>query len=384
MNIGILIPGFSSDENDWSIPVQQHLARILSQSDDVRIIALRYPHTRTTYQVYDAQVYPLGYTHRARGLKRMALWLDTLRTVRRLHRERPFDVLHAMWADETGLLAVCAGRWLNVPSVVSIVGGELVGFPELNYGLQRSVFSHWVVGQALKANCVIAASEYALRLIQQAGYDVPAERVRVVPLGVDVGMFSPLTPQPLLPRKAGVPTSRGEGEVRLIHVASLVPIKDQAMLLRALARLDENMALDILGTGGEERKLRGLADELCISRRVNFMGAVGHTELPEYYRRAALHVITSQHEGQALVTVEAAACGVPTVGTDVGLLADAPEFGIAVPIGDDEALAVAIQGLLNDDERRVALGHSARAAVEREYTIERTAERYRELYNTLG
>src|SRR5690606_41353265 len=103
MNIGILIPGFSSDENDWSIPVQQHLARILSQTDNVRIIALRYPHTRTPYQVYAAKVYPLGYTHRARGPKRMTLRLDTMRTVRRLHRERPFHVRQDRWADGPGL-----------------------------------------------------------------------------------------------------------------------------------------------------------------------------------------------------------------------------------------------------------------------------------------
>jgi glycosyltransferase involved in cell wall biosynthesis len=383
MNIGILIPGFSSDENDWSIPVQQHLARILSQTDNVRIIALRYPYRRTAYRIYDAMVYPLGYTHRARGLRRMMLWLDTLLTVQRLHRERRFDVLHAMWADETGLLAVWAGRRLNVPSVVSIVGGELVGFPELNYGLQRSAFSRWIVGRALKADCVVAASEYARRLIPQAGYDVPEKRVRVIALGVDAGMFAPLTPQPPLPRNTGVPASWGDGEIRLIHVASLVPIKDQAMLLRAVARLGENVVLDILGTGTEENRLRELATELGISQRVIFVGAVGHTDLPAYYRRAALHVITSRHEGQALVTVEAAACGIPTVGTDVGILADVQDLGIAVPVGDDEALAAAIQGLLSDDERRIALGQSARAAVEREYTIERTAEQYRELYRTL-
>src|SRR5690606_15841460 len=115
---------------------------------------------------------------------------------------------------------------------------ELVGFPELKYGLQRSAFSHWIVGQALKADCVIAASEYARRLIPQAGYDVPEERVRVIPLGVDAGLFRPLTPHPPLPRKRGEgeqvaltpnqsaitpnPSASGRGKVRLIHVASLV------------------------------------------------------------------------------------------------------------------------------------------------------------------
>jgi glycosyltransferase involved in cell wall biosynthesis len=378
MNIGILIPGFSSDENDWSIPVQQHLVRHLSNEDHVRVIALRYPHHNRPYRIYDADVYPLG-ARQVRGLRRMVLWLMTLRLIRRLHRERPFDALHAIWADETGLLAVWAGRRLNVPSLVSIVGGELVVFPELGYGLQRSAFSRWIVGQALQADAAIASSHYIRRLITQAGYHVPGDRLHMIPLGVDANLFRPPDTADvgagLRPAPAEIP--------RLIHVASLVPIKDQAMLLRAVARLDNCAVLDIVGTGPEEGKLRALARELGIAGRVNFLGVVRHTDLPAYYRRAALHVITSRHEGQALVTLEAAACGVPTAGTAVGLLADVPELGIAVPVGNDEALAEAIRDLLSDETRRQTLAESARAAVEREYTIEQTAERLRRLYNTL-
>ena len=46
MNIGILLPGFSSDENDWAIPVQMNLVREMAKGDDVRVLALRYPHRR--------------------------------------------------------------------------------------------------------------------------------------------------------------------------------------------------------------------------------------------------------------------------------------------------------------------------------------------------
>lgn len=371
MNIGIVIPGFSSDEGDWSIPVQQHLVRQLSAGDDVRVIALRYPHHRVPYQVYDTAVYPLG-AGQARGLRRLVLWLDALSTLRRLHHERPFDLLHGMWADETGLLAVWAGRWLNVPVLVSIVGGELVALPELGYGLQRSAFSRWIVGQALQADAVIAASPYAQRLIAQAGYLVPPERLRMIPLGVDARLFHPGAPPPPDPTRQ-----------RLIHVASLVPVKDQAMLLRAVARLDERVHLDIVGVGTEAAALRAQAAALGIASRVHFAGAITHADLPVWYTQAALHVITSRHEGQALVTLEAAACGLPTVGTAVGLLADAPELGVAVPVGDDAALASAIRILLEDEARRLALARSARAAVERDYTIEGTAERLRALYNGL-
>src|SRR5690242_8728110 len=132
MKVGILLPGFSSDEHDWAIPVQLNLVREMATHDDVRVLALRYPHRRDHYSVYGATVCSLG-VGQVRGFGRLKLWIDALLILRRLHREKPFDVLHAMWADETGLIAAWAGRWLGIPVVVSVAGGELVGFDDLNY-----------------------------------------------------------------------------------------------------------------------------------------------------------------------------------------------------------------------------------------------------------
>jgi hypothetical protein len=100
MNIGILLPGFSAHENDWAIPVQLNLVRELARRADVRVLALRYPHRRGIYSVHGAAVYSLA-AGQARGWRRLAVWWYALQLLRRLHRERPFHVLHAMWADET-------------------------------------------------------------------------------------------------------------------------------------------------------------------------------------------------------------------------------------------------------------------------------------------
>lgn len=369
MRVGILLPGFSSSENDWAIPVQLNLVREMARHDDVRVLTLRYPHRRDHYSVYGAEVYSLG-VGQVRGLRRLSLWVNALLTLRRLHREHPFDVLHAMWADETGLIAAWAGRWLGVPVVVSIAGGELVGFDDLSYGLQRNKFSRWIVGQALHgADRVVAACTYAARLIPQAGYKLPSAKTRVITLGVDTRVFQPS------PTAA---TSK-----KLIHAASLVPIKEQATLLRALARLDASITLDIIGTGAQEPYLRTLAAELGISQRVRFVGAVPHLETPTYYQQAALNILCSRHEGLGMVTLEAAACGIPTVGTAVGLLPDHPALGISVPVGNDEALASAIQLLLDDERKRAGLVSAARQLVEEHFTIQETVRQFRSLYQEL-
>lgn len=363
MNIGLLVPGFSAHEHDWAIPSLQNFVREL---DDVRVIALRYPHQQQPYQVYGARVYPLGYGAGAQGIRRFRLWWDTLRLIRRLHREQPFDVLHAAWSDETGLLAAWAGRWLRVPSVTTVSGGELVGFPDIGYGSQCTRFGHWTVGQALRCDAVVVSGSHNRSLITQAGYAVPDSKIHTIIWGVDTALFTPTQPH----------------NRRLLHVGSLVPIKDQAMLLRALARLDD-VHLDIVGAGPLLPDLQALAVELGISSRVHFLGAVPYEQMPEVYQQAVLLVITSRNEGTPLTTIEAAACGLPTVSTRVGFLPDYPALGITVPVGDDAALADAIQTLLNDAARLTALRQSAHQTAHAELSIQQTAACYRDLYARL-
>ncbi len=371
MNIGLILPGFSADEADQAIPVQLALVRELARQDDVRVLALRYPHRRDVYPIHGAVVHSLGAGHWVRGWRRLALWWDALHMLRRLHRERPFDVLHAMWADECGLIAAWAGRWLGIPVVVSVAGGELVGFDDIGYGLQRSAFSRWVVGQALGgAARVIAPCTYTRDLITTARYAILPEKIRIIALGVSTDVFFPTDD----PREPG----------RLLHVASLVGVKDQTVLLRALARLGGDVTLDIVGGGPERERLETLADSLGIGERVQFLGKVEHLALPTYYRRAALHVLCSRHEGQGMVTLEAAACGLPTVGTAVGLLAGGDVPGIAVPVGDDAALDAAIRELLADPRRREVLGQRARQAVCEGFTIRHTVAHLHQLYGELA
>lgn len=374
MRIGLLLPGFSAHEADWAIPAQQNLARLLASGGErstpnaVRIIALRYPHHQQPYTLAGAAVYPLG-AAQGRGLARLRLWRAALRLIERLHRAEPFDVLHAMWADETGLIAAWAGRRLGVPVVVSILGGELIGLHDIGYGHQRGAFSRWIVRQALRgADRVIVPSAYVRRLL--AGFGVSETRIVPITLGVDAARFTPAAAPP--------------DPYRLIHVASLSPVKDQALLLRAFARLDRRAALDIIGSGSERARLETLAGALGIHERVRFVGAVAHTDLPAYYQRAALHVLTSRHETIALTTLEAAACGVPTVSTDVGIVPDYPTLGVVAAGRDPAALADAIQALLDDPARQTALAQSARAVAAGALSIEVTAEKLLALYRELA
>lgn len=374
MRIALVTPGFSADERDWCIPVLLNLVRELSRQAEVHVFALRYPHRRGTYQVYGATVHAFG-GGVARGAARLPLLWQSLATLVRQHNRQPFDVLHGFWADEPGFLAVVAGQLLGVPGVVSLMGGELVGLPDIGYGGQLSRANRWLVAFALRrAQLVTGGSKFLRDLAQR---HVPPERLALVPLGIDTRMFQP---------GATGPARLLDGEIKLLHVGSMAPVKDHAMLLYAFCHLAARCPgafLHLVGDGPLRADLQGLAAELGVGQSVRFHGAVRHDELPDYYRAADLCVSSSRFESQLMVALEAAACERPTVGTAVGLLPELAPAALSVPVDDAVALAEALLALLQDEGRRVKMGRRARALVEESYSLDQTLDKLLGLYAML-
>jgi glycosyltransferase involved in cell wall biosynthesis len=275
MRIGLITPGFSASEEDWCIPALLDLVRELARDNEVHVFTLRYPHCRGSYSVYGATVHAFGGAL-VGGAGRAPLLGRALAGISGLARRRSFDVLHGLWADEPGFLAVAAGRLLGTPAVVSLLGGELIAMPDIGYGGQLSRINRWLIRLALRgAVCVTAGSAYLRQLAQ---LHVSADRLRTTPFGVDTALFHPG------PGSVS-PTSPAEEEIRLLHVASLSPVKDQATLLRAAAHLQaqgRSFVLEVVGAGALEPALRALAGQLGVA--IRFRGAVPHDQLPLIYR----------------------------------------------------------------------------------------------------
>jgi glycosyltransferase involved in cell wall biosynthesis len=376
VRIALITPGFSADERDWCIPVLLNLVRELAREHEVHVFTLRYPHRRAVYRVHGATVHAFGGAL-ATGTGRLPLLSAALASIVRQGHHRPFDVLHALWADEPGFLAAVAGRLLGAPAVVSLLGGELVGLPDIGYGVQLSPVGRWLVRIALGAAAkVTVGSTYLQRLAQPR---VAADRLLVMPLGVDTRLFYPTS-------KPVNPAPLAEGKLKLLNVASLVPVKDQATLLRALSRVVSRVPgvhLHIVGAGPLRRELECLAEGLGVAPHVTFHGAVPHDRLPDWYRAADLCVLSSRFESQGMVALEAAACARPTVGTAVGLLPDLVPATWTVPVGDDRALAEVLCTTLQDPRSRATMGQASLEAVRDGYTLEATVRRLSALYSVL-
>ncbi len=375
LRIGMILPGFSADASDWCIPVQLDLARRLSDEADVIVFPLRYPHHRRPYAVGDIQVRPQGGALTA-GPARLSLLRRAVAAVVAEHRQRPFDVLHAMWADEPGFVAVAAGRLLGVPTVASLLGGELVGLRDIGYGAQLSRVNRALIGVTLRAaRRVTAGSSYLRRL---AAPIAPPQRLIPLTLGVNTDLFQPSN-------GCGRPALALDGSPKLLHVASLVPVKDQATLLHAVAALRPHVPgvhLHVVGDGPLRAALEQLAATLGVRECVTFHGAVPHEMLPAWYRAADLCVLSSRHEGQELVTLEAAACGRRTVGTAVGLLPDLVPPQYVAPPRDSERLAAAIRAAL--DGTSSCASEAGPEAIRMRFSLERSVADLTELYASVA
>jgi glycosyltransferase involved in cell wall biosynthesis len=326
------------------------------------MLALRYPYRADRYVLDGSEVIALGGADR-RGLGVLSVWSRTLSTLASEHRRRPFDVLHAFWATESGLLTALAGRLLRVPTLVSLAGGELVALPDIAYGDQRSRWERLKIRGALRlASAVSVGSAYLGRIAERH-----IRQIRQLPLGVDTDLFQPAV-RPCI-------------EGRLLHVGTLTPVKDQCTLLAAfveLRRRHPSATLDVVGDGPLRSELARAAGELGISDAVRFLGERDHGQLVPLYQAAHAFVLSSRHEAQCMVALEAASCGVPVVGTRVGVV---PELAphAAVEVANAHALADALASSLATPR-----DHNVRQLVELRFALEPSIQGFLQCYGQLA
>jgi glycosyltransferase involved in cell wall biosynthesis len=278
-----------------------------------------------------------------------------------------FDCLHAFWVSPQGTLAIGAGALLRIPVVVSIGGGELVWMPAIHYGGRRTLMARMAIAATLHlANAVSAPSPFTMRFAKQIRSDV-----QWLPTGVDTTQFQGSRQRPC------------DGTWRLLHVAGLNEVKNQETLLQAIqqvAKANRQIVLDCVGVDTLNGRIQALAQALGIADIVRFHGVLPVDEIVPFYRSAHLFVQSSLYESMGAAVLEAAACGVPTVGTNVGIVAEmSPEAALAVPVQDPSALAGGIIEMLGNPLKRESLAQAAQKFA-RTYNADWTVAQLENIY----
>lgn len=303
---------------------------------------------------------PLTYSLRARRVLRS--------------RRHDFDVVHDNQCLAYGLLG------LDLPMVATIHhpitvdrAVELAQAQDWRRELQVRRWYGFVRMQkrvARRMPRVLTVSESSARDIA-AQMGVRRDRMSVVPVGVDTGLFRPL------PHVARVPG-------RLMTTASAdVPLKGLVPLLEALAkvRTERHAELVVVGQPRDGSLVPATIERLGLEGAVTIAGVVDNLRMVELYAEAEVAVVPSLYEGFSLPAVEAMACALPLVTTTGGALPEVVgDCALLVPPNDPSALAAAIVRALDDADLRARLGASGRARVLDRFTWRATAERTVDVY----
>jgi glycosyltransferase involved in cell wall biosynthesis len=296
-----------------------------------------------------------------------------IRFHRWLRREQP-DVLHAHLPHAAWL-----ARWSRLAAPVALVVDTLhsssTGAMGRHFGYSCS---RWLTDHVTAVSEATAASHLAAGMVRES-------ELSVVWNGIDVDRWQPDAQARLEAREEFGVEPGVKDDFLWLAVGRLEAVKNYPSLLRAMARTPERARLLILGAGPREGRLKELAEWLGLKHRVHFAGF--EPNVLRWMRAADGFVLSSRYEGLPMVVLEAGACGVPVVATDVPgtreVVVDG-ETGWLAPAGDARELAKAMMKLMQmpPDARR-AMGERARRHVGRNFSLEAALDRWERLYANL-
>lgn len=339
------------------------LARVPKRSNDLGFRVHR-PHY--VYLVPKRWLYPLVGTAYAASARSYAG-----------HLARP-DVIHAHWSYPDGAGAVALRDVFNCPLIV-----HARGTLERVVAKQNRLLREVVRSPLIAADAVIANSDALRADCLELG--VPAERVHVIPNGVDTEMFAPAQEKAQAKREVGLDA----GRLTVLYCGNMREVKGVDVLAEAIPEMlvaQPNLLFVLIGTGELEPQLRTTLARWIARGDVVLTGAQRQREVARHMAAADLLVLPSRSEARSNVIPEALASGTAVAASNVGGIPEVvrPEHGVMFQPGSRTALVEAVLSLTGDRERLAQMGLAGRKFVlESDWSWSAHAEKTLELYRSL-
>jgi glycosyltransferase involved in cell wall biosynthesis len=310
------------------------------------------------------------------------------------HNREPFDVLHAYFLTQAGFVATYAGKYLDIPSVVSIRGNDI----------ERAAFDPSKISHTMYTlQNASAVTSNASELVKKAKAFVDREII-LIPNGIDTERFKPMEKNVTLAETLGIHTLESGSLLPNVQqqtvglqssvigfVGELREKKGLKPLLHAYALINKKQPITLLIVGevraGEDKQA---FDEFRLSNpdaQIIVTGYISHKDLPTYYSLIDVFVHPSLRDGMPNALLEAMACERAVVATPVGGIAEVikdSENGFIVPVNDAESLSKTILQLLEDESLRCTLGKSARQTIQQNFTLHNELDLNLKVYKSLG
>jgi glycosyltransferase involved in cell wall biosynthesis len=352
--VKILLVNWNDRENPYAGGAEVHLHEIFGRlarwGHEVDLVASGWAGAAPRAELDGIRVY--------RTARRYSFALRGRGAVRRRLRERTYDVLVE---DLNKIPLYLAGL---TPLPLSVLVHHLFGTTIFREAAPPVAALVWLAERPLPW----AYRRAAFQAVSESTRDdliargVRADRIEVIPEGVDTAWYCPPPPEGGAPSRAERPT--------FLYLGRLKRYKGVDIALRALAearRRRPDVLLEIVGQGDDQPRLERLTRQLGLEAAVRFLGYASEEEKRRLLRRAWAVVFPSPKEGWGLSNVEAAACGTPALASDSPGLRESVrhgETGFLVPHGDWRALAERMLALAADEGLVARLGRGARSFAE--------------------
>ena len=297
--------------------------------------------------------------------------------VRGILNEVAPDLFHAHYASGYGALGRLVGYH---PYVLSVWGNDVYEFPYRS-PLHRSILRK----NLCAADCLCSTSQAMADQAYEAT-NVPSSKFHITPFGVKMSKFT-------LSKKSVFSTQE---EIFIGTVKKLEKKYGIDLLLNSFARLlnslNDNkklrsrLRLLIVGGGPDREKLESLSETLGIRDVTSFAGKISHEEVPTYLSKLDIFVALSRYESFGVAVIEASACGLPVVVSEVGGLPEVVKdrkTGLIVPDESPKAAAEAIKSLLVNPSLSRKMGRLGRKHVKNNYSWSSSVSQMEYVYNSV-
>ncbi len=328
--------------NAASVHTQRWASALASRGFDVHVVSIR------EFTIPEVQVHRVGVGRpdRKTPLRALLSYGRLLLRSKRLIAEIDPDVINAHYSITHGAIAVI--RRLH-PVVLTVWGSDVVRGNRVVRGPKR-----WLNRFVLRrVDGITASSEF----LAQGVRSIVGESVLIhdVPFGVDTTVFHP--------------GRTGSGDFTIGFIKHLEALYDPGTLIEAFAAIAPRVPdarLVMAGGGSLQGGLSRRISALGLNDRVDLLGAVPHSVVPDLMRTFDVLVNPSRSESFGAVIIEASATGIPVIVARVGGVLETVvdgETGLLVEPGDVAALTAALLRIAEDPDKRRALGASGRSFV---------------------
>jgi glycosyltransferase involved in cell wall biosynthesis len=328
--------------------------------------------------------YPPAYLLRKPKSIYWEYWINRLASnATEVIRNNHIDLIHAHFAYPEGLVGLLAKNRTSKPLVVTVHGYDILVESAARYGFRLDKRIDTIIREVLnEADAITAASRATFSEVNKIVRD--ADKVHLIPNGVDLKRFSPNIDGSYLRKKLGM-----KGRSVIFALSHHEPAYGLEYLIRAIpivAKERDDVVFVIAGDGSLTKFHQKLANALEVRDKVIFTGRIPRSAVPYYYAMSDVMVVPQLQSAFGLVTSEAMACGKPVIGTDVGGTLDQivdGYNGFLVRPRNPGEIAEKILWLLKDPKEARRMGMNGRKMVEEKFDVDKRIDKIIQLYASL-